>query len=178
MAKVYGYKCMDCKKKQVLEKKLEKKVCSYCKGKLKMKVLEKKEEPKPKKTKEEKAKIPKEVLEKVLYLDLREEGNKEKLQKFLKKLPVTKDIDDLSTDGLETLIKKIELEHMVHLAYVMRSVIDGQDHYSGMIKTEAGDTKGEWVQTIYGQTFWEVTAKSLFFMYYHITNRRVRKGVK
>lgn len=175
MAKVYGYKCTKCSYKEIKEKKLKEKVCHRCKSPLKMKVLEKKVE---KKSKEEKTKIPKEVLEKVLYLDLREDGNIQKLHKFLNKLPMIKDDDDLTTEGLESIIKKIELEHMVHLAYVMRSVVDGQDHYSGMVKTEAGDTKGEWIQTIYGQTFWEVSAKTVFFMYYHITNKRVRKGVK
>jgi chromosomal replication initiation ATPase DnaA len=123
------------------------------------------------KVKKERIKIPQEVAEKVIALDCREESNIRRLEKFLMKLPFVKDEEDITTDNLEILIKKIELKYMVHLAYIMRSVVDGEDMYSSMIKTDV-ETKGDWVKTVYGQTFWETLAKTLFYMYYHIEGRK------
>ena len=120
------------------------------------------------KTKEKKRiKIPKEVMEKVLYLDCREEDNIRRLEKSLMKLPFIKSKDDLETDRLEELIKKIESKNMIHLSYIMRSIVDGQDYYSGMVKTDV-EVKGEWLKTVNGITIREVLMKTLFFFYYRL----------
>lgn len=114
-------------------------------------------------------KITKDICDKVLYLDCRVEDNVRRLKKSLMKLPLIKSTDDLNTDNLEIIIKKIEKKFMVHLAYIMRSVVDCEDHYSGMIKYE---TTGSWIRTIYGQSTWEVYAKAVFFLYFYIEDER------
>jgi hypothetical protein len=114
-------------------------------------------------------KIPKDILDKVLYLDCRDEQNVRRLKKSLMKLPIIKSSDDLTTDALEAIIKRIERKYMLHLSYIMRSVVDLQDHYSGMVKTDAS---GKWLKTIYGQTIWEVLAKTVFYMVFYIEDER------
>jgi hypothetical protein len=114
-------------------------------------------------------KITKEVCDKVLYLDCRNDEHVIKLKKALSKLPFIKTEDDLETDVLENKIKAIEKKYYIHLAYIQRSVVDCEDHYSGMIKTDAG---GTWLRTVYAQTTWEVYAKTLFFMYFYIEDER------
>jgi hypothetical protein len=124
---------------------------------------------KEKKEKKE-IKITKDICDKVLYLDCRDKENVRRLEKSLMKLPFIKSEEDLTTDNLELLIKKIERKYMIHLSYVMRTVVDLEDHYSGMIKT--WDKDGRWLRTTYGQTTWEVFAKSLFFMFFYIEDER------
>lgn len=116
-------------------------------------------------------KITAEICDKVLYLDCRTEEGIRRLQKSLMKLPMVKREDDLTTDRLEEIIKKIETKFMIHLAYVMRSVVDCEDHYSGMIKTD-NTQGGRWLRTTYGQTFNEVLAKTLFYMYFYVEDER------
>jgi hypothetical protein len=113
-------------------------------------------------------KITKEICDKVIYLDLRIDGNARRLMKSLKKLPIVKEDNNLTTDEIEVVIKKIERKFKIHLAYIQRSVIDCEDHYSGMIKHDTGT----WICTIYAQTIWEVYAKALFFMYFYIEDER------
>jgi hypothetical protein len=117
---------------------------------------------------EKELKITKEILEKVLYLDCRKEDDVRRLEKSLMKLPMIKSKEDLGTDKLETIIKKIEIKFAIHLSYIMRSVVDCEDHYSGMIKHQTGT----WLKTIYGKTINEVLGKSLFFMYFYIEDER------
>jgi hypothetical protein len=113
--------------------------------------------------------IPKEILDKVLFLDCRAPEGSYKLKKAVSKLPMIKDKEtDLTTDGLEVIIKKIEVKFAIHLSYIMRSVVDCEDHYSGMVKHNTGT----WLKTIYGKTIWEVLAKTLFFMYYYVESER------
>lgn len=122
------------------------------------------------KDKEKELRITKDICDKVLYLDCRDEDNIRRLKKSLMKLPIIKSKEDLTTDGLELLIKKIERKFFIHLSYVMRSVVDMEDHYSGMIKT--WDKDGRWLKTTYGLTTWEVYAKTLFFMFFYIEDER------
>lgn len=110
-----------------------------------------------------------EICEKVLLLDCRTEDGIRRLKKSLIKLPMFKSEEDLNTDNLERVISKIEVKHMIHLSYVMRSVVDCENHYTGMIKTE---NDGRWLKTVYGKTTWEVFAKALFFFAYHIDSER------
>lgn len=112
--------------------------------------------------------ITKEIVEKVLYLNCTEEDNVRRLKKSLIRLPMFKKNEDVSTDRLEKIIKKIELKNMIHLAYIMRNVTDGEDIYSCMIKTDTDVDKGRWLKTIYAKSIWEGLAKSLFFMYFYI----------
>lgn len=119
-------------------------------------------------------KITKEICEKVLFLDLRKDDNISRLQKSLMKLPMVKNIDDTNTERLEKLIKKVEVKYKIHLSYIMRNVVDCEDHYSGMIRHDTGT----WIKTIYGQTFWEVLAKTLFFMYFYIEDERRKNGAR
>ena len=84
------------------------------------------------------------------------------------KLPMIKTESDLTTDKLEEIIKKIEVKFAFHLSYIMRSVVDCEDHYSGMVKHNTGT----WLKTIYGKTLWEVCAKTLFFMYFYVESER------
>lgn len=119
----------------------------------------------------EELKITAEICDKVLYLDCRNDDGIRRLKKSLMKLPMIKSEDDLQTDILETYIKKIEKKFMIHLAYVMRSVVDLEDHYSGMIKTDTSQG-GRWLKTVYAQTTWETYAKTLFFMYFYIEDER------
>lgn len=120
-----------------------------------------------------------EALEMVLNLDCRKDISVRRLKKSLNKLPFIKSESDVQTDRMEEIIKKLEMKHAIHLAYVMRSVVDMQDICTGMIKSSAGSDNGKWLRTVYGQTFWEVTAKTLFFMYYYINkNKKKSKIVK
>jgi hypothetical protein len=121
------------------------------------------------KGKEKEFRIPKEICDKVLYLDCRKDENIRSLKKALMKLPIIKSESQLETDNLEIIIKKLEKKFMFHLAYLMRSVVDCEDHYSGMIKYE---TTGSWIKTIYGQTTWEVYAKAVFFMFFYVEDER------
>lgn len=113
--------------------------------------------------------ITNDVLDKVLYLDCRTPEGAYKLKKAVSKLPMIKDPEvDVTTDGLEVIIKKIEIKFAIHLSYVMRSVVDCEDHYNGMIKHNTGT----WLKTVYGTTTWEVYAKTLFFMFYYVQSER------
>jgi hypothetical protein len=120
------------------------------------------------KKQEKELRITKEIMEKVLYLDCRKDDDIRRLEKSLMKLPMIKGKDDLSTDNLEEIIKKIERKFFIHLSYIMRSVVDCEDHYSGMIKHETGT----WLKTVYGKTINEVLGKALFFMYFYIEDER------
>lgn len=121
--------------------------------------------------------VTEETLDKVLTLDCREEINIRRLKKSLSKLPFIKSEEDIQTDILEEKIKKLEIKYSLHLSYIMRSVVDMEDIYTGMIKTTAGDDKGTWLKTVYGKTLWEVTAKTLFFMYYHINKHKKKSRI-
>src|SRR5690606_4874616 len=127
--------------------------------------------------KKETPKITKEIMQKVIYLDCSEEEGLRRLNKSLMKLPMVKTEDDLETDRLEEMVKKLELRYMVHLGYVMRTVVDGKDVYTGMIKTDV-TVRGEWLETVYGKTFNEILKKTLFYMYYFITTRKVKASLK
>jgi hypothetical protein len=113
-------------------------------------------------------KITKEICDKVLYMDCRVKDNVTKLQKAVMKLPFIKCLEDTETDYLEEKIKAIEKKFSIHLAYIQRSVIDCEDHYSCMIKHDTGT----WLKTIYAQTIWEGYAKALFFMFFYIEDER------
>jgi hypothetical protein len=113
--------------------------------------------------------ITKDICDKVLYIDCRTPEGAYKLSKALKKLPMIKSEEDLQTDMLEKYIKKIEKKYMIHLAYVMRSIVDCEDHYSFMIKHYITHS---WLKTIYAETMWEGHAKTLFFMYFYIEDER------
>lgn len=124
--------------------------------------------------KKERVHIPKEVMEKVIAMNCNDEDNIRRLKKSLMKLPFIKKEEHLNTDHLEKVIKKIERTNMIHLAYVMRSVVGGEDMYTGMIKTDV-EVKGDWVMTVYATTFWETLAKTAFYMYYHLEGRKKTK---
>lgn len=116
-------------------------------------------------------KIPEEIMTKVVRLDCRKEGNIRRLEKSLKKLPFIKDESDLETDRLEEIVKKIEIKHKINLAYLMKFYLEDNNYfYSGMIKTK--DKKAEWLITVNGITIRETLMKTLFFMYYHIQNKK------
>lgn len=119
--------------------------------------------------------ITKEIVEKVLYLDCTTDEGVRRLEKSLMKLPFIKSEEDLQTDKLEEFIKKIEVRNMIHLAYIMRSVVDMQDMYSGMIKTDLGDLKGRWLETVHAKTVWETLAKTVFYMYYYLESGKKPK---
>lgn len=121
--------------------------------------------------------LTKEIVEKVLYLDCNKEDNIRRLKKSLVRLPMFKKNDDISTERLEEIIKKIEIKNLIHLAYIMRNVTDGEDLYSCMIKTDTGPEKGRWLKTVYAITIWESLAKTLFYMYYYIESdrKKIRK---
>lgn len=120
--------------------------------------------------------IPKDVATKVLLLDCREAGNVRRLKESLKKLPFIKTDDDLETDNLEQIIKKLETKGKIRLSYIMRSNIDGKELYSGMLKGNTPEVDSKWLKTIHAITIWEVLAKSIFFMTYYIRSTHEEKG--
>lgn len=124
-----------------------------------------------------KSKLTEEIVDKVLFLDCTKDENIRRLKKSLIKLPFIKEKKDLETDGLERLIKKIELKYPIHLSYVMRGVVDGVDLYTVMIRTDV-KMGGKHLKTIYGVTINEVFAKSLFYMFYYIEKNRKSKRKK
>lgn len=124
---------------------------------------------------------PKEIVEKVLLLNCEKEENVRRLEKSLTKLPMFKKDKDISTDRLEEIVKKMERKCMIHLSYIMRSLVEGEDVYSCMIKTDTDKEKGKWLKTVYAITIWESLAKTIFFMYYYIeTNKKalIKKSKK
>lgn len=123
--------------------------------------------------------ITEEMVEKILALDCRKEIDIRRLEKSLiKLLPFIKSEDDITTDKLEQFLKRIETKHMIHLCYVMRSVANCEDYYSGMIRSDIGKDQGRWLKTTYGLSFWEVLAKTLIYMYYYLESikKPKRKG--
>lgn len=123
----------------------------------------------------EKKRMPKlteEVIDKLLLLDCRKEGDIRSLKKALKKLPIIKDESMLETDELEKVITKVEQKFKVSLAYISRTNIDGIMRMTGMVKTN----KGKWIKTAYGISSWEVYAKALFIMIYYIERKKKRGG--
>jgi hypothetical protein len=121
------------------------------------------------KSKKEAPVITKDIVDKVLYLDCRKEEDFRRLEKSLMKLPFINSEEDLQTEIIEEKIKKIERKYMIHLAYIMRSVVDLEDQYNGMIKT---DKEGRWLKTVYGITVKEIMMKTLFFMYFYVEDER------
>ena len=111
-------------------------------------------------------KIPKEILDKVMLINCDKEDGIRRLKKSLMKLPVIKDESYLSITKLEMIVKKIERKHNLLLSYVTRYYYEDKDEflYSGMIK----DGKHKWLITISAVTIWEMFAKVVFFMYYHV----------
>lgn len=123
----------------------------------------------------EKKKMPKlteEVIDKILLLDCRKEGNIRRLKKSLKKLPIIKNESMMETDGLEEVLEKVGEKFKVSLAYISRTRIDGIMRMTGMIKTD----KGKWIKTAYGISVWEIYAKALFIMIYYVESKRNRGG--
>lgn len=123
-------------------------------------------------TKTKELKITQEIADKVINLDCRSSESIRRLEKSLMRLPFIKSEHDLDTDRLEELIKKIERKYMIHLSYIMRNVVHGEDIYSGMLKLEGGRDNGRWIKTVYGLTMREVLAKSLFYMYFYIESNK------
>lgn len=123
-------------------------------------------------SKESKLKVTKEIADKVLFLNCEKEDDIRRLKKSLMKLPFMKSEKDLQTDNLEKLVKKIEIRNMIHLSYVMRSIVAGEDTYTGMIKTDTDKEKGKWLKTVYSITMWEMFAKTLFYMYYYVEGQK------
>lgn len=124
--------------------------------------------------KQKKMIIPEEVANKVMMLDCREEDNIRKLKKFLMKLSFIKSEDDLQTDNLEIIIKKLEAKTTMNLSYIMRNNIEGKMLYSGMLRADTKDKDGEWIKSVNGITFWETLAKTVFYLYYYIQNENTK----
>lgn len=112
--------------------------------------------------------LPKKVVDKALNVRCDNEEGKEKIKKILLKLPFAKN-GNTSTDFLEEVVKRYEMKYDVHLSYIQRYKNENEKgkmryFYSGMMK----NSKGEWLETAYGISTWEVYAKSLIFLYYYV----------
>lgn len=112
-------------------------------------------------------KIPKKVVNSVMNARCDVEGNKEKIEKVLLKLPFCKD-GDTSLERLEKVMRRFEQKNDLVLAYIMR--YKNEDllayNYSLMVK----GPNGEWIETAHSVTIWEGFAKLSIFLYYYVQN--------
>lgn len=115
----------------------------------------------------------------VIGLDMRIEGNEEKLREALTKLPFFGE-DSVTLEDIEKAIKKMQKKYPIKLAYI--SISEGDDvdeeppyYYSCMIK-RTDDHKH--VKTVWGVTLFEALAKVAILMYGYIKSTLQKEGTQ
>lgn len=112
-----------------------------------------------------------EQLEKIMMLDTRIEGNKEKLLNVLCNLPPFKKYKDeeekekfVTLEKLEKFVFKVVRKHCIDIQYINMTVVDNEDvaFYSASVRDAETYT---WLGTVHGISFFELWAKMAVKVY-------------
>lgn len=100
--------------------------------------------------------------EQILALDMRVDGNREKLQKVLSKIKPFAKYEKVPLEMIEKLIGKMCRKYNVRVQYMFITRNDDCDYYTLSVKR---DDTHEWIGSVYGITLYEVFAKLAVMLY-------------